>query len=306
MKISGFTIARNTTKYYFPIKESILSILPIVDEYIVALGDSDEGDRTEDIIRSINSSKIKIYKRTWDKQLYVDGEIYRHETDFALSKCTGDWCFYLQGDEVVHEKDLNKITDYCRKYLGDKRAEGLLFNYIHFWGDYDHYIDTHGWVKNEIRIIRKDIGIYSYKDAASFRLEKDKRLRVIKTPVKIYHYGWVRPPELMVSKKKEMDSMYWGIEKANEVYKKKNVFFEYGPLGLLSVYKESHPKTMAAWIKKFNWKDKLDYSKKLRVQRKLVKHEKIKYKFLTFIEKKLLGGKEIFGYSSGNIIKHEK
>jgi len=34
-------MVKNASKFYFPIKESIQSILPIVDEFIVALGDCD-------------------------------------------------------------------------------------------------------------------------------------------------------------------------------------------------------------------------------------------------------------------------
>ena len=40
MKISGFTMVRNAGKYYFPIKESIQSVLPIVDEFIVEFNSS--------------------------------------------------------------------------------------------------------------------------------------------------------------------------------------------------------------------------------------------------------------------------
>jgi len=158
MRISGFTIVRNAVKFYFPVKESILSILPIVDEFVVALGEGD--DETEEVIRSINSPKIKIFRR-WDESLYRDGEIFRHETNFALSRCTGDWCFYLQADEVVHEKDLERVVLYCEKYLNDPRVEGFLFNYYHFWGDYWHYLPVHGWYQWEIRIVRNRIGVES-------------------------------------------------------------------------------------------------------------------------------------------------
>jgi hypothetical protein len=57
--ISGFTIARNVIKYDYPIKEAILSILPIVDEMVVLVGNSE--DDTENYIRSIDNPKIKIF-----------------------------------------------------------------------------------------------------------------------------------------------------------------------------------------------------------------------------------------------------
>ena len=103
MTISGFTMVRNAGKFYYPIKEAILSVLPIVDEFIVALGDNDPDDNTRQQIESIGSDKIKIYDRVWEEKHFVDGHIFKLETDFALSKCSGDYCLYLQADEVVHE-----------------------------------------------------------------------------------------------------------------------------------------------------------------------------------------------------------
>ena len=109
MRISGFTMVRNATTYYFPIKESILSVLPIVDEFIVALGKGNQNDKTREEIESIDSDKIKIIDRVWSEKEFVDGRIFAQETSFALQQCTGDWCIYLQADEVIHEKDLNVI-----------------------------------------------------------------------------------------------------------------------------------------------------------------------------------------------------
>ena len=102
MKISGFTMVRNATKYYFPVRESIESILPIVDEFIVALGKGDSGDTTREAIESIGSPKIRIIDRVWREEDFAESRIFAIETNFALSQCTGDWCFYLQADEVIH------------------------------------------------------------------------------------------------------------------------------------------------------------------------------------------------------------
>ena len=109
MKISGFTFVKNADKFYFPVKASILSILNIVDEFVIAYAEGDKDDDTLNIIKSINSDKIKIYQRQWDPIAMKDGQIYADETNFALSKCTGDWCFYLQADECIHEEDHDKI-----------------------------------------------------------------------------------------------------------------------------------------------------------------------------------------------------
>ena len=298
MKISGFTMVRNADKYYFPIKESILSVLPIVDEFIVALGDCDNNDKTREQIESINSDKLLIIDRIWNEKDFVDGKIFANETDFALSQCSGDWCFYLQADEVIHEKDLNLIKESCEKYLNTPIVDGLLFKYYHFFGDYNHYLSFHGWYKNEIRIVRNNTGTYSYKDAQSFRKKENKKLNVVEIDAHIYHYGWVRPPEIMQSKKKEQDSMHHGKIKTNTDYQAKSHEFEFGALGLIPVFPGTHPSVMSNLINKISWKYKLNYSKKSTLKRSHMKHEKLKYRLLSFFENVLTGGKDIIGYSN--------
>jgi len=298
MKISGFTMVRNADKYYFPIKEAILSILPIVDEFIVALGNCDDNDQTENLINSINSDKIKIFHRKWDEKKYIDGLIFKEETDFALSKCTGDWCFYLQADEVVHENDLEYIKTKCLEFLNDKNVDGFLFNYYHFWGDYNHYLPFHGWYRNEIRIVRNNAGIFSFKDAQSFRKINNEKLKVKPLNAYIYHYGWVRPPGIMQSKRKEQHSMHHGKNETNENFSKKESYYNYGALGKIPLFKGSHPQVIYSLLKNFNWKYQLNYSKKADPETEKAKHEKLKYKILSFFENKFFNGKQFFGYSN--------
>jgi len=302
--ISGFTFVRNATKYYFPIKESILSILPLVDEFIIALGESDPDDFTEREILSINSDKIKIHKRIWDENLFKMGAIYSYETNFALSQCTGDWCFYLQADEAVHEKYLPAIKGACEKYRSVQNVDGFLFQYKHFWGDYDHVVDGfHGWYNKEIRIIRNNACIQSVGDAQSFRKTNGDKLNVIEIPAFIFHYGWVRPPRLMRGKKKEQESQYWGKEAAEGFFRNTPLEFDYGALGRIPKFKDTHPDVLQDWISKHDWKENLNQSKKqTQPDRYIYKHEKSKYRILTFIEKNLFGGKRLFGYHNWNVI----
>lgn len=304
MTISGFTMVRNADKYYFPIKESIESILPIVDEFVVALGNNDIDDKTRFLIESINSPKIKIIDRIWDEKAFLDGRVFADETTFALSQCTGDWCFYLQADEVVHEKDLPIILQACQKHLDNKNVDGLLFNYHHFWGDYNHYLPVHGWYKNEIRIVRNNAAIYSYKDAQSFRKEDNKKLMVATIPAYIYHYGWVRPPQRMQSKKKEQDSMHHGKELIQQQYQSKPPLFDYGPLGKIPIFKGTHPAVMSSLIAKLDWQNQLNFTTKGTIHRPKMKHEKLKYKVLTFFENSLNNGKDFLGYTNWNIYKN--
>ena len=299
MKISGFTFVKNADKFYFPIKESIESILPIVDEFVIAYAEGDVDDKTLEKIQAIDSPKIKIYHREWDSKDFIDGKIYRTETNFALSKCVGDWCFYLQADEVVREDQLNHIITVCQQNLNDDKVDGLLFKYLHFWGDYDHYLPYHGWYRREIRLIKNNRNIYSIKDAQSFRKGDNQKLSVKELDAHIHHYGWVRPPQIMKSKKKEQDVIHWGKKEEEKDYKQMVTGFDYGPLGNIAIYNGKHPKVMSDFIQNIFWKEELNYTKTKKGRDSVThKHEKIKYRMLSWIENNLLGGKSLFGYSN--------
>lgn len=283
MTISGFSMVRNATKLYYPIKEAIMSILPICDEFIIAVGKGDQDDRTKEEIESIGSDKIKILDTVWDEKDFVGGRVNAIQTNIALQKCTGDWCFYIQADEVVHEKYLPIIKDRCIELLDDAEVEGLVFDYRHFWGDYDHYQISHGWYKREVRIIRNNIGIESHHSAQGFR-KNGERVKVAHAHAEIFHYGWVRPPHLMQNKSKALNSVHWGIKKAEEYYAKAPKEFDYGPLNLLPVYKGTHPAVMHERISKMDWKDKLQYDGEPNPYREPHMHETTKNIHLTRIE----------------------
>lgn len=303
MKISGFTMVRNATKYYFPIKESIQSVLPIVDEFIVALGDCDPDDHTRAEIEALGSDKVKIYERVWSEQAFVDGRIFAEETTFALSQCQGDWCLYLQADEVIHEQDLPLIQARCTDNLARPEVEGFLFDYYHFFGDYEHFLPFHGWYQQEIRIVRNHIGVYSHKDAQSFRKGDGQKLRVLPIQAHIYHYGWVRPPHLMQSKKKEQDSMHHGREQVRTTYQTRPDMFDYGALGRLPQFEGSHPRVMEAFRARLDWRDQLNYTRQAHLTRAKMKHERLKYRLITRLEQALNGGKALFGYRNWRELK---
>jgi hypothetical protein len=304
MRISGFTFCRNADKLYYPIKQSILSILPIVDEFIINIGDCDDDDKTLEVVSNINSPKIKIIQSKWDLDKYPNGTENAHQTDIAKSACSGDWLFYLQADEVVHEKYLENIIKRCEELIDNDEIEGLLFDYIHFYGDYWHYQNGHGWYKKEIRIIRNDPDIHSWESAQSFRRipnfdglhyrqQKDTyKLKVAKVDAKIYHYGWVRPPQLMQKKKIALDTIHKGVNNLTKDENQHIETFSYGPLGVLPIFKETHPAVMNEWIKKFNWQDQLNYSKKAD---NLYKKPSKRHRILTKIEKLLFNNKISIG-----------
>jgi len=264
MKVSGFTFVKNAIKYGYPVVESITSILPVVDEMIVSLGDSE--DDTNNLIASIGSPKIKMVHSVWDDSLREGGKVLAVETDKAIAATAtdSDWLFYIQADEVVHEQYHKNIVDAMQKYKDDKRVEGLLFNYHHFYGSYKYIGDGRSWYSKEIRIIRNDKGIKSYRDAQGFRWEDNRKLNVKLIDAYIYHYGWVRNP-LTMQKKAEGFGKLWAGEEGKKTEmktEKKEVAFDYSQIDSVTLFKETHPAVMKDLVTKEDWNFEMDIKKK--------------------------------------------
>ena len=259
MYISGFTFVRNAVRYDYPVTESIRSLLPLVDELIVCLGNSN--DETASLIASLNDPKIRIIHSVWDDTLREGGRVLAVETDKAKSAVSpqADWAIYLQADEVLHESDYGIIRKSMEKYLHDRDTEGLLFNYIHFYGSYQYTGDSRRWYRHEIRIIRNDPAIRSYRDAQGFR-KNGRKLKVKKVNASVYHYGWVKNPLQQLEKQKSFHKLWhddtWVKEKVAAPE------FDYSEIDSLSEFKGTHPVVMNDRIQKMNWPFHYDPSRK--------------------------------------------
>jgi hypothetical protein len=297
MKISGFSFACNAESLGYPVVESVRSVLPLCDEFIMAVGKG--SDRTRDLISAINDPKIRIIDTVWPDKKESSDHIFRQQANLALCECSGDWCLHIQCDEVVHEDDLAHIRKRCSELAGDKNVEAMLFNWIHFWGDYDHYQVNHRFFKRDIRIVRNRIGAQSYLDSQSFR-KNGKKLRAVQLDARIFHYNMVRPPHLMRTKQIAMEKMYSDKNEVDKRYNGAPHDFDYGPLAGLPRYKGTHPAVMAQKIADFNWVNKLDYEGKSKAR---FHHDRAKYKILTFLEQRLLGGRTIGGFKNYTLVK---
>lgn len=251
MKVSGFTFIRNGIKLDYPFRESIASLLPLVDELVVVCGNSE--DHTREEVNNIASHKIKIIDSVWDDSLRKGGKVLAEETNKAFDNISpdADWAVYLQADEVIHEEDYENIRQAMALYRNDKNVEGLLFRYIHFYGSYRYYGDSRRWYRNEIRVVRNDKRIRSWRDAQGFRKE-GKKLRVKKVDARIFHYGWVKPPE-----KQQLKQRYFHRLWHDDEWIKENVgdatTFDYSSIDSLSLYTGSHPAVMKERISKADW-----------------------------------------------------
>jgi len=252
MKITGFTIARNVVKFDYPIVEAIISILPICDEFVVAVGKSD--DATLELIRGIDSPKIQILETVWDDSLREGGRVLAVETDKALAAVSPDtdWAFYIQGDEVLHEKYLPIVREAMERYLGQPEVEGLLFNYLHFYGSYRYVGDSRAWYRREIRVVRHTGRVRAYRDAQGFRTVDNQKLCVKLIDAAVYHYGWVRPPE--VQRQKIADSArFWNDETSLEKKRDDLEGFDYSQIDSLALFEDTHPAVMQDRVARFDW-----------------------------------------------------
>jgi hypothetical protein len=252
LKVSGFTFVRNAITYDYPIVEAIESILPICDEVVVAIGRSE--DDTLGLVRSIPSPKVRIVETVWDDALRQGGRVLAVETDKAFRAIApdSDWAFYIQGDEVLHEQYLPAVRAAMLAHRDDRRVDGLLFDYRHFYGSYDYVGEALRWYRREIRVVRNDPSIYSYRDAQGFRKQPNQKLRVKKTDAVIHHYGWVKHPRSQQGKQNNF-GRYWHGEGWDARPTPATEEYRYSGEEPLRRFEGTHPAVMQRRIAAVNW-----------------------------------------------------
>jgi glycosyltransferase involved in cell wall biosynthesis len=271
VKVTGFTFIRNALIYDYPIREAIRSVLPLCDEFLVAVGNSD--DATLELIEGIGSSKIRIIETVWDDTLRANGEVLAVETNKALRAISkdSDWCFYIQGDEVLEEGQDALIRQAMEHHSNDENVDGFLFKYRHFYGSYDYVGASNSWYQHEIRIVRNMETVYSYKDAQGFRKGDNEKLRVIELPVHIHHYGWVKEPKAMQQKQLNFNKL-WHDDTWVEANIPSVDHFEYEKhLTQVKRFEGKHPALMRERIEAMNWSFNTDISMERRTLKDRIK-----------------------------------
>lgn len=273
MKIAGFTFIRNAVQNDYPIVEAITSILPICDEFVIAVGDC--SDSTLELIQSIPSAKIRIIETVWDESAREGGRVFALETNKAYEAISPDtdWAFYIQGDECVHEDDLPVIKAAMQSHVNDDRVEGLLFNYKHFYGSYDYVAVSRRWYRREIRVVKFDPKVQSYKDAQGFRKD-DRKIHAKLIDASIYHYGWVKPPQGLNNKVRNFTQFYhddaWLAENVPADYQ-----FDYENAERLTRFEGTHPQVAQSRVARMQWpfqfdpkvlRDKMSFRRKVLQQ----------------------------------------
>lgn len=298
MKLSGFTILRNGCEYDFPFEESIRSLYPLVDELVINVGrgTDDTLARIEALADELGKDKFIIFESNWgfdDEKKRKGGLILSEQTNLALARCTGDWCIYLQADEVLSESDINTIKYKAELAHSDPRIDALVFDYRHFYGSYDIVQTSRSAYRREVRAIRNHVGIQSVGDAQSFRKNGNQKLSAISAQAHVYHYGWVRTPEKMKEKTFFMDQLYHGAasdEQARTKTPHSGDNYKYKKILGLERFKGRHPKVMKSRIEEKNWNWDFDNSPAV------FELTDIKKLVLDRIEK--LSGRRLFEYKS--------
>jgi len=261
MKVSAFTFIKNGQILGYPFLQSIQSILPIVDEFVINVGNGE--DETLSLIESIKDNKIRIIHSKWNENMRDRGFVYGQQKMIAQSNCTGDWAFYIEGDEVYHEKDLKKIIESMKIYLKDSKVEALVFDYYHFYGNANTFLDSPGWYRSEARIIKNSLRSYAPDGLFWLVLDSNKKGRYPRakhTGVYCYHYGWVRSEDQM-NLKSEKVQKYWG--KSHE-----KVDYSQIDGSILKEFHGSHPVIMKDWLPKDLGLYKVDSGYKLNKKQK--------------------------------------
>ncbi len=242
VKVCGFTFLRNAELLAYPFVESIKSALPICDEFVVALGPSE--DNTESILREIDPDKVRIIKTKWNEKMRDRGYVYAQQKMIAHFNCSGDWAFYLEGDEVLHESEICNIRSCMYENLERKEVEAIVFDYYHFFGSPSWVASSLGWYRRAPRIIRNNVRVYSPDGLFFVVMDKNKKgryPRAVLANAHIYHYGHVRPSSAMQMKIRKV-SKYWG--KNDEGFAGYDIDPE-----VLKPFHGNHPNIMEEWIK---------------------------------------------------------
>jgi len=271
MNVNGFSFIKNAIKYDFPVVESIKSALPLCDKFYVAVGKSE--DDTLNLIRSIDKNKIVIIETEWEEHVSEGGSVLALETykAFRALPVETDWAIYIQGDELFHEQDYETIRNAMKLYHNNNKVEGLLLNYLHFYGSYSYVAESYVWYPKEIRVLRYNPAIYSYKDAQGFRKGDNQKLKVKQIEATIYHYGHVRPPKVMQAKFQNSSRFYHDEEWIKKTFPKDS--FDYlEHVGELKRFQSEHPKLVQPRIDRLNWEFDYDPSMNNPSFKKRLKH----------------------------------
>ena len=148
MKLSGYTTTRNCVSMDYPFVEAISSLLAFCDE-VVVMDSSDGTDATREVLRGLetqNKGKLFVYHADMDWKAPNHGVYDGVLKQAAREKCTGDYLWQMDSDEVIHGGDRNMLEQLISQADGLKQVPLLCLPVIEYWGGYDKVrVDINPW-----------------------------------------------------------------------------------------------------------------------------------------------------------------
>ncbi len=130
--ISGYTTTKDCNQHNYPWRKSIQSMLNFCDEVVVVDGGSTDGTWEELKEWSEKEESLKVYlvERDWSHPRFAvfDGA----QKAEARKRCTSDFLWQQDADEVVHENDYKKISELCKSF--PTQCDLISLPVIEYWG----------------------------------------------------------------------------------------------------------------------------------------------------------------------------
>ena len=130
--ISGYTTTRNCIEQQYPFEACIKSMLAFTDEVVVVDGGSTDGtfEFLQEWAQTNENLKVYSVPRDWThpRHAVFDGA----QKAEARLRCTSEFLWQMDSDEIVHEQDYKKIIGLCRNFPG--QADLVSLPVIEYWG----------------------------------------------------------------------------------------------------------------------------------------------------------------------------
>ena len=161
--ISGFMVLKNVLKTGYPFVEAIAASLPVCDELLISEGYSTDG--TFEVVDKIAKSnkKVKVHRQEWpDTKKY---SIITEVTNAIRAKCSYDYIFSIQANEIVHEDDVEFL-----RALPEIRPGVNTFTlpFVHLVRDYLFYEDFRLRLSKNIKDIVAVVDAWTLGPSQSF------------------------------------------------------------------------------------------------------------------------------------------
>lgn len=195
--ISVCFIIKNGITQGYPFWESLKSCLPFANEIVISEGNS--SDETATYINKFasiygsasgNGPTIRLFRDEWTKGQSGNGEIISIISEKNMRRCTYNWIYYLQADEIVHEGNVDFIKSIASK--NSRRYNAVEFYFWHFLGSWNP-VKSGAAYHEAIRMVKNNPKIKLMGDGWTFEGDVSPVCKSVNVPHPLFHLGWVFP-----------------------------------------------------------------------------------------------------------------